>query len=100
MKIMTPLALLAASLLPLTASADLVKQQNKAKPMETITVTYREPTDYALYQYTTDMLVNFRLQIQADIYQQARTSIMKMANTTPYMSAMHQAPEQEQNSTE
>ncbi|MBW8186031.1 hypothetical protein [Shewanella nanhaiensis] len=100
MKIMTPFALLAASLLPLTASADLAKQQNRAEPMETITVTYREPSDYALYQYTTDMLVNFRLQIQADIYQQAHTSIMKMANTTPYMSAMNQTPEQEQSSTE
>lgn len=86
MKIMTPLALLAVSLLPLTATAELMKEQSINETMETMTVTYRTPIDYALYQYTTEMLVNFRIQIKADIYHQAHESIMTMANSLPYMS--------------
>ena len=89
MKIMTPLVLLAVSLLPLTATAELIKEQSINKTMETMTVTYRTPLDYALYQYTTEMLVNFRLQIQADIYHQAHSSIMRMASSSPYISVMN-----------
>ncbi|QYJ79656.1 hypothetical protein [Shewanella acanthi] len=48
--------------------------------METITVTYRSPEDYALYQYTTEMLSAFHQEIREDISIQARNSLMEMAN--------------------
>lgn len=86
MKKITPIILLIASLLPFTATADLMIDKSANRMMETMTVTYRAPIDYALYQYTTEMLVNFRIQIKADIYQQAHESIMTMANSVPYMS--------------
>ena len=47
--------------------------------IETITVTYRDPLDYALYQHTTEMLSVFRLEIREDIGIQARNSLMEMA---------------------
>ncbi|MGI2133743.1 hypothetical protein ACRN93_20755 [Shewanella baltica] len=47
--------------------------------IETITVTYRDPLDYALYQHTTEMLSAFRLEIREDIGIQARNSLMEMA---------------------
>lgn len=47
--------------------------------IETITVTYRDPLDYALYQHTTEMLSAFRLEIREDIGIQARNSLMDMA---------------------
>ena len=91
MKVITSIPLLVASLLPLTAAADFTTESSANNMMETMTVTYRAPLDYALYQYTTEMLVNFRLELKTDIYQQAHTSIMQMANTSPYMSAMNPA---------
>ncbi len=39
--------------------------------METLVVTYRNPADYALYTYTTEMLSVFRLEIREDISIQA-----------------------------
>ncbi|AQS39453.1 hypothetical protein Sps_04361 [Shewanella psychrophila] len=49
--------------------------------IEVITVTYRAPMDYALYQYTTELLAYFRVQIQADIYTQARAGSLQMAQS-------------------
>ncbi|WP_297893311.1 hypothetical protein [Shewanella sp.] len=47
--------------------------------MEIITVTYRSPIDYALYQHTTEILNEFRLEIREDISIQARNSLLEMA---------------------
>ncbi|MDR6962723.1 hypothetical protein [Shewanella putrefaciens] len=47
--------------------------------IETITVTYRDPLDYALYQDTTEMLSAFRFEIREDIGIQARNSLLEMA---------------------
>ncbi|OUS51752.1 hypothetical protein BM607_010975 [Shewanella sp. SACH] len=47
--------------------------------IETITVTYRDPLDYALYLHTTEMLSAFRLEIREDIGIQAHNSLMEMA---------------------
>ncbi|EDP98690.1 hypothetical protein KT99_00426 [Shewanella benthica KT99] len=49
--------------------------------MEVITVTYLSPINYAIYQYTTELLAYFRLEIQADIYTQARAGSMQMAQS-------------------
>lgn len=53
----------------------------KTSPMETLKVTYRSPTDYALYQQTTQMLVQFNLELQNDIHWQIHDGIRGMANT-------------------
>lgn len=52
--------------------------------METITVSYRDPLDYALYLHTTEMLSEFRLQIREDISIQARNSLLEMANAAQF----------------
>lgn len=49
--------------------------------MEIITVTYRSPLDYAAYQYTTEILSEFQLEIREDISIQARNSLLEMAKT-------------------
>ncbi|MFT5235919.1 MAG: hypothetical protein ACI8SK_000670 [Shewanella sp.] len=100
MKIISPIVLLIASLLPFTATADLMIDKSLNKTIETMTVTYRTPIDYALYQYTTEMLVRFRLQLQADIYHQARTSLIEMASATPYLPEINPAIKGELNRTE
>ena len=89
MKIVPSIAFIIASFLPFTAAADLMIDKSVNKAMESMTVAYRTPIEYALYQYTTEMLANFRLQLQADIYQQARTSTLKMASTPPYISVIN-----------
>lgn len=52
--------------------------------METITVSYRDPVDYALYLHTTEMLSVFRLEIREDISIQARNSLLEMANAAQF----------------
>ncbi|MFB2725980.1 hypothetical protein ACE02H_00670 [Shewanella mangrovisoli] len=52
--------------------------------METITVNYRDPLDYALYLHTTEMLSVFRLEIREDISIQARNSLLEMANAAQF----------------
>ncbi|MBL4913674.1 hypothetical protein L2719_03215 [Shewanella schlegeliana] len=47
--------------------------------MERITVTYRTPFEYALYQYTTDMLQEFNQQVRVEIQLQAKLNSMQMA---------------------
>lgn len=74
MKTLTCATLLIASMLPnigYTADAD--------SQMERITVTYRTPFEYALYQYTTETLQAFNQQVLMDIQIQARLSSMQMA---------------------
>ncbi|QFU24014.1 hypothetical protein FM038_018895 [Shewanella eurypsychrophilus] len=75
MKLLTTVVLISASLLPLTASAGM----SDNKPIERITVNYKTPFDYALYQYTTELLVQFRQEIASDIYLQAKASSSLMA---------------------
>ncbi|SQH77981.1 conserved protein of unknown function [Shewanella benthica] len=73
-----------SSLLPSTAITAITASSSMAMSstaMEVITVTYRSPLDYALYQYTTELLAYFRLQIRADIYTQARANSMQMAQS-------------------
>jgi len=57
---------------------------NAAPTMETITVSYRDPLDYALYLHTTEMLSEFRLQIREDISIQARNGLLEMANAAQF----------------
>jgi len=87
MKLIAPFTLLAISLLPLSIHAEPVEKNAESETMEVITVIYRTPFDYALHQYTTELLSNFRIQIQADIYTQARASSMKMAESQQPMTA-------------
>lgn len=47
--------------------------------MEVITVTYRAPLDYALYQYTTEWRSQYRVEIYDSIQDQARSSSLAMA---------------------
>lgn len=51
------------------------------KTIERITVNYKSPFDYALYQYTTEILMQFKLEIAADIYNQARAGSNQMAHS-------------------
>ncbi|ABV38074.1 hypothetical protein Ssed_3470 [Shewanella sediminis HAW-EB3] len=81
MKLTTSLTLLAISLLPLSIQAAPADKTAESETMEVITVIYRTPFDYALHQYTTELLSQFRIQIQADIYTQARASSLKMAES-------------------
>ena len=81
MKFITTFILVMSSLLPTTALAAPSSPAMSSAAMEVITVTYRSPIDYALYQYTTELLAYFRLQIQADIYTQARAGSMQMAQS-------------------
>lgn len=87
MKLTTSLTLLAISLLPLSIQAAPVVKTAESETMEVITVIYRTPFDYALHQYTTELLSQFRIQIQADIYTQARASSLKMAKSQQPMTA-------------
>ncbi|MCJ8304266.1 hypothetical protein [Shewanella sp.] len=77
----TAFTLVMSSLLPTTASAAPSNTAMSSAAMEVITVTYRSPIDYALYQYTTELLAYFRLEVQADIYTQARAGSMQMAQS-------------------
>ncbi|RTR26636.1 hypothetical protein [Shewanella atlantica] len=87
MKLTAPLALLAISLLPLSIHAEQAEKIAESEPMEVITVIYRAPFDYALHQYTTELLSQFRIQIQEDIYTQARSSSLEMAKSQQAMTA-------------
>ncbi|WP_299811003.1 hypothetical protein [uncultured Shewanella sp.] len=49
--------------------------------MEHITVTYRTPIEYAVYQYTTETLLAFNQQIRMEIQLQARMTSMQMAKS-------------------
>ena len=75
MTLLTTVILISASLLPLTASAGM----SDNKSIERITVNYKTPFDYALYQYTTELLLQFRQEIASDIYHQAKASSALMA---------------------
>lgn len=66
-------SLLVCSLIPLSNA--MAANTN----MEIITVTYRSPLDYALYQHTTEILSEFRLEIREDISIQARNGLLEMA---------------------
>ncbi len=68
-------SVLLCSALPL--SHNLAASSSPA--METLVVTYRNPADYALYTYTTEMLSVFRLEIREDISIQAHNGLMEMA---------------------
>ncbi|MCZ4337416.1 hypothetical protein [Shewanella colwelliana] len=71
--IITATVILAASLFPTAASA----QTNPE--MEKMTITYRAPLDYALYQYTIELLGHYRSEIQSSIYHQAKHNSHTMA---------------------
>ncbi|MCG9697407.1 hypothetical protein [Shewanella sp. Isolate11] len=71
--------LMSASLLPnvYAASTDATFI-NATAEMETITITYRSPFDYALHQYTVELLNQFRMEIDSSISYQARRSSQAM----------------------
>jgi len=87
MKLTASFTLLAISLLPLSIQAAPAEKSAESETIEVITVIYRTPFDYALHQYTTELLSQFRIQIQADIYTQARDSSLKMAESQQPMTA-------------
>jgi|GEM_PF-4856849 len=87
MKLTVSLTLLAISFLPLSIHAEQVEKTTASEAMEVITVNYRTPLDYALYQYTTELMNQFRIQIEADIYTQARSGSLKMAKYQSDMTA-------------
>ncbi len=49
------------------------------QPMETVTVIYRTPFDYALYQQTTEMLTGFNRELGQKIIAQARQDNVTLA---------------------
>ncbi|QSX29174.1 hypothetical protein JYB88_13160 [Shewanella cyperi] len=67
-------------LLPLTLLAGINGQAMAAPEMETLTVTYRSPLDYALYQQTTETISFFRIELAQDILAQSRASSRAMAS--------------------
>lgn len=50
-----------------------------AAPMETMTVIYRSPLDYALYQQKAEMLGYFYAELDENIRTDARTVLHQMA---------------------
>ncbi|QYJ74364.1 hypothetical protein [Shewanella sp. FJAT-52076] len=50
-----------------------------ASPMETMTVIYRSPVDYALYQQKAEMLGYFQLELHEGIRLEAKTQLRQMA---------------------
>lgn len=77
MKLITTVILISASFLPLTSTAAI----SDNTPIERLTVNYKSAFDYALYQYTTELMVQFRQQIATDIYLQAKASSSLMAQS-------------------
>lgn len=73
MKTIIAASLVIAALMPNMASA------NSTPVMETMTITYRSPIDYALYQYTIELLSHFRAEIHTSIHQQAKSSTLAMS---------------------
>ncbi|MGS0677097.1 hypothetical protein ACVBIO_19440 [Shewanella sp. 0m-8] len=62
--------------------------------IEHITVTYRTPFEYAMYQYTSDMLQDFNQQVRVEIQQQAKSNIMQMAKEQGFISSQVAKAEQ------
>jgi hypothetical protein len=56
-----------------------VMAATNSSPMETITVIYRNPFDYALYQQTTEMLLSFNLELSQSIPLDAQQQSRQMA---------------------
>ncbi|MCL1142003.1 hypothetical protein [Shewanella gaetbuli] len=56
-------------------------QQLNTTSMETITITYRNAFDYALYQRTTEMLAGFNRELEQKIVFEARSQSKDMANS-------------------
>ncbi|QYJ90954.1 hypothetical protein [Shewanella halotolerans] len=72
--------LLLASLI---TAASLVSASALATPtfgIERMTVTYRNSLDYALYQYTIELMSHYRAEIQTSIQRQAKNSSQAMAD--------------------
>lgn len=64
----------AASLMSASAPA------TSAPLMEKMTVTYRNPLDYALYQYTIELMSHYRAEIRTSIQRQAKNNSQAMAD--------------------
>jgi len=60
-----------------TPSTDIAA--TNSSPIETITVIYRNPFDYALYQQTTEMLLSFNLELSQSIPFYAQQQSRQMA---------------------
>ncbi|QYK02318.1 hypothetical protein [Shewanella psychrotolerans] len=74
--------LLTASLAPMLTFANVSpvssSPSNLSPSMERMTITYRSAIDYALYQYTIELLSHFRNEIHASIHQQAASNTLEM----------------------
>ena len=66
---------LAASAMPAITPA-----YGQSMTMERISIVYRSPLDYALYQHTTQLLAEFNLELQNDIVLQAKRHNQAMAS--------------------
>ena len=58
---------------------------NKSQ-IEHFTVTYRTPFEYALYQYTNDILQDLNQQVRIEIQQQAKLNSIQMAKQQGFLS--------------
>ncbi|QQX79273.1 hypothetical protein JK628_17240 [Shewanella sp. KX20019] len=90
MKKLAIAAVLISLLTPLTSLAAAQQQD-----MEHMSVTYRTPLEYAIYQYTTDLLNSFKLQLRADIHLQARMNIQQMYQEQSFTDNTLNADQQE-----
>ncbi|QDF74494.1 MULTISPECIES: hypothetical protein [Shewanella] len=72
-KLMIASVFTASALLSNLAGASVTSQ------METMTVTYRNSLDYALYQYTIELMSHYRAEIRTSIQRQAKNSSQAMA---------------------
>ncbi|MCL1138349.1 hypothetical protein [Shewanella pneumatophori] len=76
MKTLTLAILALSSMMSLQSSAEPVSND-----MEHISVIYRTPFEYSLYQYTQDTLQKFNQQMRVEIIHQAKQSSMQMAKS-------------------
>lgn len=70
--------MIVASLAPIIALAN-ESQGDSSPAMETMTITYRSAIDYALYQYTIELLSRSRGEIHTSIHQQAKSSTLAIS---------------------
>ncbi|MXR70211.1 hypothetical protein GNT65_16250 [Shewanella sp. JBTF-M18] len=71
--------LLIASLVTAASLMSASAQATSAPEMERMTVTYRNSLDYALHQYTIELMSHYRAEIQTSIQLQAKNSSQAMA---------------------
>lgn len=59
-----------------------------ATEIETISVTYRAPIDYALYVHNTETIALYRLEVEQEIISLARSQSLQAITDTAYISTV------------